>query len=56
MQTEVSTIVWDHAPASATTRAGAILPEESAGGVGGGVPFTAVYTPGTGWSIDILAC
>lgn len=58
VQTEVSTIVWDQAPASATTRTGAILPEASdgSGGVGGGLPFTAVYTPGTGWRIDILAC
>ncbi|WP_263729120.1 hypothetical protein [Cellulomonas sp. SG140] len=56
VQTEVSTIVWDQAPASATTRTGALLPEASAGDVGGGLPFTAVYTPGTGWSIDILAC
>lgn len=56
VQTEVSTIVWDQAPASATARTGAILPEASAGGVGGGLSFTAVYTPGTGWRIDILAC
>ena len=56
VQTEVSTIVWDQKPASATTRTGAILPEASAGGAGDGLSFTAVYTPGTGWKIDILAC
>lgn len=58
VQTEVSTIVWDQASASATTRTGVILPEASAGSgdVSGGLSFTAVYTPGTGWSVDILAC
>jgi hypothetical protein len=49
----LATIAWDPASGSATTRTGtSALPGEE----GGGVAFTATYTPGGGWTVQINAC
>lgn len=57
--TRLSTIQWDDAATSAATRTGTILPEASAGPGAAdpdGVSFTAVYSPGTGWTVMLNAC
>jgi hypothetical protein len=56
--TRSSSIVWDPAAPSATTRNGTIVhaPDETGTDEDWGVSFTAVYTPGEGWTVEIHAC
>ncbi|HEX5333611.1 MAG TPA: hypothetical protein VFW79_13290 [Cellulomonas sp.] len=55
--TRSSSIVWDDAEPSATTRNGTIVDEpDGAGTDDGGISFTATYSPGIGWTVDIHAC
>jgi hypothetical protein len=56
--TRSSSIVWDDADASATTRTGTIVYEPGEAGTeyGWGMAFTATYAPGTGWTVDIHVC
>src|SRR5450830_636352 len=56
--TRSSSIVWDDAAPSATTRNGTIVyePDETGTHEDWGVSFTATYAPGEGWTVDIHAC
>jgi hypothetical protein len=56
--TRSSSIVWDPAAPSATTRNGTIVhaPDETGIDEDWGVSFTAVYAPGEGWTVEIHAC
>lgn len=56
--TRASSVVWDDAAPSATTREGTIVYEPGEPGTeyDWGMTFTATYSPGTGWTVDIHAC
>lgn len=56
--TRSSSIVWDDAAPSATTRDGTIVyaPAEVDTDEDWGISFTATYVPGGGWTVDIHAC
>ncbi|CAN5333171.1 hypothetical protein BH11ACT1_BH11ACT1_27500 [soil metagenome] len=56
--TRSSSIVWDDATPTATTRDGTIVYEPDETGVDddSGISFTATYSPGIGWTVNIHAC
>ena len=56
--TRPSSIVWDDATPTATTRDGTIVyePDETGADDDSGISFTATYSPGIGWTVNIHAC